>query len=266
MSNRVRAASAGARPRVRAWQGVAAILLWAGSAGALGIQDTSPVFFLGGNQFGFAKSALDAAGEAVSGTADSSDDFLSAGNAIYTPELSITQVLGPVHQNPQAAYQNPAGGCQAGDVCQTPSNPFIADSTWTVTNQSGRDLDNLFLVFTRVSLSGGYPDIPVAVDGNQMQFLEYLAGGQKYYFAMVSLGALGDGIADGEGYEHSQSTQFTLRYIVGGDMIFNGATQVIPPLGVYGLEREAAPIPEPGTALLVAVGFVGLAMAKRSRA
>lgn len=266
MSDRAFETVSASRRRLGACLAAAALLLPAGSAGALGLQDTSPVFFLGSGQFGFAKAALDAANESIAATADSNDDFLSAGNALYAPELSITQSLGPVHQNPQAAYQSPSTGCQAGDVCQTPSNPFIADSTWTVTNQSGRDLENLFLVFLMVDLSGGYPNIPVAVDGNQMQFLEYQAGSQKYYFAMVSLGALGDGLADGESVEHAQSTQFTMRYIVGGDMIFNGATQVMPPLGVYGLERDAAPVPEPGTALLVAVGFVGLAMAKRSRA
>lgn len=252
--------------RLVPWLAAAALLLGAGGASALGIGDTNPVFFLGSGQFGFAPSALAAAGVGVSGSADSNDDFLSAGNVLYSPEVAITQALGPVYQNPQAAYQNPAGGCQAGDVCQSPSNPFIADSTWTVTNNSGRDLENFYLVFTRVNLAGGYPDIPVAVDGNLVQFLEYQAGGQLYYFAMVSLGALGDGVSDGESYEHPQSTQFSMRYIVGGDMIFNGATQVMPPLGVYGLERETAYVPEPGTALLVAVGFVGLAMAKRSRA
>lgn len=245
---------------------LAAGLAAAGSAGALTIADTNPIFFLGGSQFGFAKPVLVAAGMPVSGSADSDDDFLSAGNAIYSPELSIEQVLGPVHQNPQAAYQNPYGACQAGDVCQTPSNPFIADSTWTVTNNSGRDLANVFLIFTRVSLSGGYPDIPVALDGNRVQILEYLAGGQTYYFAMVSLGSLGDGVANGESYEHAQSTQFTMRYIVGGEMPFSGNTQVMPPIGVYGLERGGVPIPEPGTATLLAAGVVALAMANRLRA
>jgi hypothetical protein len=250
----------------RAWLGVLAVLAFAGPARAIGIADTNPVFFIGGGEFGFSEAALTAAGKTPIASATPSDTFITAGNVIYSPALAITQVLGPAHQNPQAAYQAPAVGCQPGDICQTPSNPFIADSTWTVTNLSGHDIENAYLVFTLVDLSGGYPDIPVAMDGNMVEFLEYVAGGQTYYFGLVGLGPLGDGVVDGEGVESSQSTQFTLRYIVGGDMVFDGATQVIPPLGVYGLERPAIPVPEPGTALLIALGFVGLAMAKRLQA
>ena len=244
------------------------LLLSGRAASALSIGDTNPIFFLGGGQFGFAKSALDAAGLPVADKATSKDDFLSAGNAIYDPELSIQQSLGPIHQNPQAAYQSPAAGCHAGDVCQTPANPFIADSTWTVTNNSGRDLKNVFLVFTRVSLADGYPNIPVALDGNRVSILEYTANKQQYYFAMVSLGSLGDGYDDEDAKttESPQSTQFTMRYIVGGDMPFSGNVQVMPPIGVYGLERASTPIPEPTTALLLASGLIALAMANRSRA
>jgi hypothetical protein len=240
----------------------------AGSARALGIGDTKPLFFTGGGQFGFSLAAVYAAGLPISDKATPADDFLSAGNAQFAPELSITQSLGEIHQNPQAGYQNPAAGCGAGDVCTTPSNPFIGDSSWTVTNNSGRDLDNVFLVFTRVSLMDGYPDIPVALDGNRIQILEYRAGAQSFYFAMLSLGALGDGNSDDESpyKEAPQSTQFTMRYIVGGDMPFTSNVQVMPPIGVYGLERGTATIPEPGTALLMVSGLVALGMAKRSRA
>ena len=245
------------------------LLIGAGSAGALSITDTKPLFFIGGGQFGFSPAAVTAAKLPIADKANSADDFLSAGNAQFAPELSITQSLGPVYQNPQAAYQAPAAGCNhAGDVCATPSNPFIADSTWTITNNSGRDLDNVFLIFTRVSLLDGYPDIPVALDANRIQILEYKAGNQTFYFAMIALGALGDGNTNDETptKEGPQSTQFIMRYIVGGDMPFTGNVQVMPPIGVYGLERGTATIPEPGTALLMASGLVALAMAKRSRA
>ena len=239
-------------------------VLAAGGARGLTIDDTNPIYFLGGGLFGFSQSAVEAAGLSVVDHATPADQFLTAGNAIYGPQLSITQSLGPIHQNPQADYQDPAAGCHEGDVCQTPENPFIADSTWTVTNNTGRDLAWVMLVFTRVSLSGGYPDIPVALDGNRIFILEYTAGGQTYYFGMVSLGPLGNG--DGSAGEHAQSTQFTMRYIVGGDMPFSGNEQVMPPLGVYGLERAGGPIPEPATALLLASGLMALAMARRSRA
>lgn len=237
------------------------LALWAGPARALTIADTNPLFFIGGGAFGFSQAAVAAAGLAVAGTATPEDDILTAGNAIYGPMLSIAQALGPVYQNPQAAYATPAAGCQLGDVCQTPGNPFIADSTWTVTNDSGRDLEDVYLVFTRVSLSGGYPDLAVALDGNLIEILEYTAGDTSYWFGMVSLGALGDGVVDSEG-EASQSTQFTMRYIVGGDMPFTGSEQVMPPIGVFGIARV---IPEPGTAILLASGLFALAMANRSR-
>jgi len=247
-------------------------LLAAGGARALTIADTNPVFLLGGGQFGFAKAAIDAAGLPVADTATPADAFLSAGNAIYSPALSITQSLGPVYQNPQASYLSPAAGCQAGDVCQTPTNPFLADSTWTVTNNSGHDIASVFLVFTRVSLSDDYPSYPdmppVAFDGNLIQILEYTASGETYWLAMVSLGALGDGNASDAtpAVENPQSTQFSMRYIVGGDMPFSGNEQVMPPIGVSGLERPGPPVPEPGTALLLASGLLALGMAKRSRA
>ena len=242
-------------------------LLAAGGARALTIADTNPVFFLGSGQFGFAKAAIDAAGLPVAATATPADTFLSAGNAIYSPALSITQSLGPIYQNPQAGYLSPASGCQAGDVCQTPTNPFLADSTWTVTNNSGHDIASVFLVFTRVSLSGGYPDIPVALDGNLIQILEYTAS-ETYWLAMVSLGALGDGNASDATptVENPQSTHFSMRYIVGGDMPFSGNELVMPPIDVSGLERMGPPVPEPGTALLLASGLVVLGMAKRSKA
>lgn len=243
---------------------VALGVLAARGASALTIDDTNPLFFLGGGLFGFSEAAVEAAGLSVVDHATPADSFLSAGNAIYGPQLSITQSLGPIYQNPQAAYQNPAAGCHDGDVCQTPENPFIADSTWTVTNNTGRDLAWVMLVFTRVSLADGYPDIPVALDGNRIFILEYTAAAQTYYFAMVSLGPLGNG--DGSDGEHAQSTQFVMRYIVGGDMPFSGNVQVMPPIGVYGLERAGGPIPEPATAVLLASGLMALAMAKRSRA
>lgn len=230
---------------------LAAVLLAAGGARALSIQDTKPIFFIGGGEFGFSQATIDGAGLGVAATANSNSVLLSAGNAIFTPALSIQQNLQTPFQNPQAAYQDPAGGCKAGDVCQTPANPFIADSSWTLRNDSGSDLPDLFLFFTRV-VTTAYPDLPVALDGNLVEVLRYqdLTSGQSYLFAMLRIGPLAQG----------QIANFSVRYIVGGDMPFSGNQQVMPPLGVYGL------VPEPGTVLLLASGLLALAMAKRSQA
>ncbi len=241
------------------------ILLAFGQARALTIGDLNPVQLIGGGQFGFTQAAIDAAGLSISKIADPTSAFLTAGDAslVPTPDIGITLgPLSPVYQNPQLAYADPLLGCQPGDACQTPANPFIADSTWTVTNNTEADLDDLYLIFTRVLLTGPtYPDLPVALDGDMIQILEYTSGTDRLLLAIVPLGSLDAG----------KQTEFTMRYIVGGDMpitlesagppmIFD---QMLPPFGLLGINN---PIPEPGTAMLLAAGLAALAASKRSRA
>jgi hypothetical protein len=241
------------------------ILLAFGQARALTIGDLNPVQLLGGGQLGFSQAAIDGAGLSVSKTADPSSNFLTAGDAslMPAPDLGITLgPLSPIYQNPQLAYANPLLPCQPGDACQTPANPFIADSTWTVTNNTEADLNDLYLVFTRVLLTGPtYPNLPVALDGDMIQILEYTSGPDRYLLAIVPLGSLDAG----------KQTEFTMRYIVGGDMPITLESagppmtydQMLPPFGVLGIVN---PIPEPGTAMLLAAGLVALAASKRSRA
>lgn len=218
-----------------------------------------PAWFLGASQFGLEGAPAPQFG------ADDTALFLNSG-AQPGNHLVISQDLQPALQNPQAAYADPLGPCQPGDVCQTEANPFVADSLWTVQNTTASVLENAFLVFSMVDLSGGYPDLPVALDQNKVKILKYTSGGSDFYFGMVALGTLGaNGSAD-------DTASFTMRYIVGADLPLEDpgantsvdALQIMPPIGTFGIVG-VTPIPEPGTALLLAVGLAGLAVTKRKR-
>lgn len=235
---------------------LAAALLLPASAGAVTID---PIWFLGGGQFGLVGTP------SPQWLADDTASFYGAGADSSNPLVISQNLQLPALSNPQAAYVNPLAGCNpgAGDVCQSPTNPFVADSIWTVTNNSGQVLDDVKLAFAMVDLSEGYPNLPVALDQEVIEILKYTSGGTDYYFGMVSLGSLAIG----------QSAVFTFRYIVGDDMPLETPTggepvdalQILPPIGTFGIVG-ATYVPEPGTALLLATGLVGLALAKRYRA
>lgn len=171
----------------------------------------------------------------------------SAGRTGY--DLTITQSLQTVHQNPQAGGSNP-----------TESNPFIADSLWTATNTSGGVYGApVLLLFTNVTLAdypgglvpGGYPNLQVGLDGNLLDIVLYSYAGTDYFFGAVDLGPLDPG----------ESAQFTVRYIVSsGPMPIVGNDIVMPPLLVLG-----AVVPEPGTLALVLLGLGAVAIAGRRR-
>lgn len=229
----------------------------AGAAQALAIGsggsapfNVAPLWYNAGGAFGLAAPV-----PTPDYVVGSGDYFLTAGNEIYTPELSITQALQqPVHQHPQspADSQNP----QTPVGSPTAAVPYVADSLWTVRNDSGVALTNAWLAFTFIShdpftgMPGGYPDIPVAMDDTLVDVVKYSYAGTDYYFAAMSLGSMAMG----------ESRQLTVRYIVAGDLPFVGGSYVMPPFGVAGL---VAVVPEPASALLVAAGVVGLAAFRR---
>ncbi len=212
--------------------------------------DVAPLWYNGGGAFGLAAPAP--APDIVVGVGDY---FLTAGNEIYAPELSITQSLQqPVHQHPQAPAdslnpQTPTGS-------PTMAVPYVADSLWTIRNDSGDALTSVWLAFTFVSrspftgLPGGYPDIPVAMDDFLVDVVKYTDAGTDYYFAAMSLGSMAPG----------ESKQLTVRYIVAGDLPFAGGSYVMPPFGVAGLVTV---VPEPASVWLLAAGAIGLAMKRR---
>lgn len=169
-----------------------------------------------------------------------------AGRSAY--DITIAQQLERVRQFPQASRSEPSV-----------ANPFVADSRWTATNQSDEVYQQVLLLFTAVNLApfpgaiatGGYPDLPVSLDGNLVKIVKYTAGGMDYFFGAVDLGRLAPG----------ESRDFLVRYVVrGGPMPIVGNDIVIPPLKMMGVL-----VPEPGTLVLLLSGLAGLAVAGRAR-
>jgi hypothetical protein len=229
---------------------VALLLGWSGSAGALTIQDINPRFFpKGGVNTGF----LPLPGDFPDFQSSPNDRFLCAGDGTFIDsgvcagkteyDLSIVQNLMIVYQNPQAR----------GEPSPTPADPFIADSVWTVTNNSGEDFDaDLLLMFTNVNLTafdgrltpGPYPDLLTGLDRDLLRIVMHTAGTADYYYLAALLGPLGIG----------ESVQITVRYVVSeGPMPIVDSDIVMPPLSVLGFV-----VPEPTTWLLLVLGLAGL--------
>jgi hypothetical protein len=182
--------------------------------------------------------------------------FLSIGPEPGTGlDLALSQVLSePVYQHPQdpSNSQNPNTN---GGVPTSPTMvlPFVADSSWTVRNLTGRPLDDLVLLFTRIIDDPGYPEVDVALDDNVYDVLSYTnASNVTRFYGAIALGDLAAGA----------SVNFGVRYIVSGDLPIVNGEYVMPRFGLAGIESPM-PIPEPTTALLLALGLG--ALARRSR-
>lgn len=246
--------------RFRVWLGFGAALvagLSATGASALAVGAgtlVNPVYFNSGGQFGLNT------GPAYTFAATSASDWLSVGSG---QALSVQiNLQTPVIQNPQ----DPSNSSNTSGPQATPSAayPFVADSLWTVTNNTGTTLNNAYLVFEAVNLAkttlvpGGYPDIPVGLDQNLISIVRYTypGGSTPLFFGGISLGSLG---AFGSAHD---STQIRVRYIVAGALPENGASLVMPQIEIAGLNN----VPEPSTLVLLLGGGVALyAVAGRRR-
>ncbi|MDJ0869639.1 MAG: PEP-CTERM sorting domain-containing protein [Myxococcota bacterium] len=218
------------------------------AATALTITDLTPLYFGGsaggggGGEFGFSQSELIEAGLVPRLRASSLQTWLAAGPASLGLPVSISQQLTTIHANPQA------DGRRA-----SLDDPLIADSIWTVRNDSGAPLLDAWLVYTVADPSGLLPGVPLGLDGDLMEIVEYSSDGSgvpDYFFGAVALADLGAG----------QSTSFLVRYVVAGNLLLDSGSGALtlPTLGVSTLL-----VPEPGTALALGVGLLCLGGARR---
>jgi len=216
---------------------LALLLAVAPGARALGLDDINPLYFEGPGGFGFDPADAATLGLAPIFRAVAGDDWIEAGNIARGLPIQIEQKLGTVHQNPR----NPRF-----------AKPFIADSTWTVHNVTGRDLLAPLLVFSLVDPDDSYRNIPTGLDSDLLEMLEYSFGGVDYLFGVMRLPDLGGG----------EFFDVDVRYVVAGKLESKGSNLVMPPLGLAGLGTYAQ-VPEPGSALLLGLGLLVAGAARR---
>jgi hypothetical protein len=228
------------RARGRGASLVVGVALWLGAGGANALT-IHPLFFEGTSGFGFSAGAV--AGITPSAFADSSDRWILAGarSLVSGPGLIVQNHLSAIHENPQGQGRTPSV-----------ADPFIVDSTWTISNQTGAPLSDGYLVFTKIDSDGRYPGLHAGLDGDLLKIVDYSAGGTGYFFGAMELPSLGVG----------QSVDLTVRYVVAGTLDYDAETNafVLPRLGIAGLV-----VPEPAPLVGIAIGLIVLASA-RSRA
>lgn len=207
-----------------------------GPAAALTVDDIEPIYFQGSGLQGFDPADVAAIGRTPNLAASFNDLFLGAGGTSTGAPVQITsQVVSEIHQLPG----NP-----------TPSNPAIVDSMWTIENVSAGALVTPALLFTTLDPLGTYPGDPlIGLDADLLDLLAYTppAGAGIVYGAIV----LPD-LAEGD------SAEVLVRYVVGGPLQIDDASQVLAPLGLA-VAVTYTTVPEPSTLLLCGLGLAGMA-------
>jgi hypothetical protein len=184
----------------------------------------------------------------------------SAGISIITPTMfSVNGVIDIVDQD--------LGSLVLDSV---PSAPFETTSVWTAKNVLGSNLDGtVYLVFTtadprEVVLPGGNQiadhdesQVGLRIDAADGWVLlqTSAAGLGSLYYPAVALGSL---LAN-------QEKQLDVRYVLNQILSFESGAQTLVPLPKLRIAMAFVPIPEPGTALLLGAGLIGLATRARKR-
>lgn len=218
-----------------------------GGAGGPSLE-IDPLYFAGYGVFG-----LSGPGTGPDYFASSPVTWLSVANAAGV-DLQVTQTLQlPAIQFPQDPNlsQNPLtnGGIPS---AATAALPVVVDSTWTVRNATERTLEDILFLITRTVPQPGYPALDVALDDNLVGVLEYTGTTSTRHYGAIPLGDLDPG----------ETVTFTMRYIVAGDLPVIDSRCLLPQLAAAALEGQYY-VPEPTTALLLALGFVSIAARRR---
>jgi len=226
-------------PMVRVLQ-LAALLLLVVPTPAIAIS-VNALFFDGPYGYGF--SAGSVAALATARIIGPEDAWLLAGGAgsFEGGGLVVSNRLSAVHSNPQAGGRTPDS-----------IDPLVADSIWTVTNQTGQPIPEGFLLFTLIDQDERYPGLVAGLDGALLEILEYSSAGTDYFFGGVRLPSLGVG----------ESFDLTVRYVVAGAIDYDAETNsyLLPRLGIAGLV-----VPEPITLSAIALGLAALAGGRARR-
>jgi hypothetical protein len=209
-----------------------------------------PLYFAGYGQFG-----LSGPGNGPDWYASAPVTWLSVANATEVALRVEQQLQLPPVQFPQAPHLSQNPGTNGGaHVAATAAQPVVVDSTWTVHNMSGRALEDVLFIITRTVPQQGYPALDVALDDNLVGVLAYTGttSGTRYYGAIP----LGD-LAMGE------TATFTMRYIVSGNLPLIDSRCLLPQLSAAALVAGDY-VPEPTTAVLLALGLLGVAVRRRT--
>jgi hypothetical protein len=147
-------------------------------------------------------------------------------------------------------------------------NPSTIQSNWSAINNTGINDENLYLVFARPTPNAfvtEHEDVGLVLSSGESGRADWVIvqvqldqSGNSVYYPAVSLGTLGAGAA----------ANFKLYYSLFDLQISQGTEldEVGLPQWNLAFFSTAAPIPEPSSGVLMLVGLLGIARARRHRA